>query len=146
MPETRFTDFPALSFDPRVAICRPASETDVWLFFLPMALKSIMYPSAFLPFLTFWKSFGVFRSGAKVTSLLKLKFLTSLLTSRVSVPSTWAKQNFPAPLKIEHTIGWERTVHVSRCTALYRGHIFVPICREVLLLCFKILLNVGVST
>ena len=29
MPETRFTSFPASSFDPRVGIFRSASETDV---------------------------------------------------------------------------------------------------------------------
>ena len=29
MPETRFTEFPALSVDPRVGISRSASETDV---------------------------------------------------------------------------------------------------------------------
>ena len=28
MPETRFTEFPALSVDPRVGISRSASETD----------------------------------------------------------------------------------------------------------------------
>ena len=46
MPETRFTEFPALSIDPRVVISRSASETDVLLFFLPVignikALKRI---------------------------------------------------------------------------------------------------------
>ena len=45
-------------------------------------------------------SFGVFRGGAKMTSLLKFGVLASLLTSRVSCPSPWARQNFPAPLKI----------------------------------------------
>ena len=39
MLETRFTEFPALSVDPRVGISRSASETDVRLFFLPMTLK-----------------------------------------------------------------------------------------------------------
>ena len=34
MPETRFTEFRALSVDPRVGISRYASETDVWLFFI----------------------------------------------------------------------------------------------------------------
>ena len=29
MPETKFTEFPALSVDPRVWISRSASETDV---------------------------------------------------------------------------------------------------------------------
>ena len=41
IPETRFTEFPALSVDPRVGISRPASETDVYLLFLPMILKII---------------------------------------------------------------------------------------------------------
>ena len=35
--------------------------------------------------------------------------------------------------------GWKRTVHVSRCTALYSGRIVVPLCREVIILCFKII-------
>ena len=44
MPETRFIadreiSFPALSVDPGIEISRSASETDVWLFFLSMALK-----------------------------------------------------------------------------------------------------------
>ena len=34
MPQTRFTEFPALSVDPRVGISRSASETDDWSFFL----------------------------------------------------------------------------------------------------------------
>ena len=53
-PETRFTSFPALSVDPRVGICRSASESDVRLFFLPMTLKNIIYHSSFLSFLTFF--------------------------------------------------------------------------------------------
>ena len=32
--------------------------------------------------------------------------------------------------------GWERTVHVPRCTALYSGCIFVLICREMSVLVF----------
>ena len=36
MPETRFTSFLALFVDPRVGISRSASETDDWLFFLPI--------------------------------------------------------------------------------------------------------------
>ena len=32
IPETRFTEFLALSVDPRVGISWSASETDVWLF------------------------------------------------------------------------------------------------------------------
>ena len=41
MPETRFTEFPALSVNPRVGISRSASETDVRLFFLPMTLTIV---------------------------------------------------------------------------------------------------------
>ena len=52
MPETRFTEFPALSFDPRVGISRSASETDVWLAFLPMTLK--IYYSSFVIFFHFF--------------------------------------------------------------------------------------------
>ena len=50
MPETRFTEFPALSVDPRVEISRSASETGVRLFFLPMTLKFAIYHSQFLLF------------------------------------------------------------------------------------------------
>ena len=54
MPETRFTEFPALSVDPRVGISWSASATDVSLFFLPMTLKITNYHSTFLSFLTFY--------------------------------------------------------------------------------------------
>ena len=36
MPETRFTEFAALSVDPMVGISRSALETDDWLFSLPI--------------------------------------------------------------------------------------------------------------
>ena len=39
MPETRFTKFPALSLDARVRISWSASETEDWLFFLPIIEK-----------------------------------------------------------------------------------------------------------
>ena len=32
--------------------------------------------------------------------------------------------------------GWERTVHVSRCPALYSGRIFVLLCRELIIFVF----------
>ena len=35
MPETRFTEFTAISVDPRVGISLSASETEERLFFLP---------------------------------------------------------------------------------------------------------------
>ena len=70
MPETKFTEFPALSVDPRVEISRSASETDDCLFFLPMTLKIMIHHSIFdsrpytshndLPRM----SFGVFRGAA----------------------------------------------------------------------------------
>ena len=43
MPETKFTEFPALSVDPRVGIFRYASETDDCLFFLPNSLKFLQF-------------------------------------------------------------------------------------------------------
>ena len=39
MPETRFTEFPALSVDPRVGNFWSALETDDWLLFLPIIIK-----------------------------------------------------------------------------------------------------------
>ena len=36
MPETRFTEFPALPVDPRVGVSRSASETDELFFFFPI--------------------------------------------------------------------------------------------------------------
>ena len=36
MLETSFTEFPTLFVDPRVGISRSASETDVWLFLIPI--------------------------------------------------------------------------------------------------------------
>ena len=53
MPETRFTEFPAFSVDPRVGTFQSASETDVGLF-LPMTLKSIKYHSSFRLFVSFY--------------------------------------------------------------------------------------------
>ena len=50
MPETRFTEFPALYVDLGVGIFWPASETDVYLFFLPVTLKN----TNFFYFLTFF--------------------------------------------------------------------------------------------
>ena len=32
--------------------------------------------------------------------------------------------------------GWERTVYVSPCPALYSGRIFVPFCRELIIFVF----------
>ena len=32
--------------------------------------------------------------------------------------------------------GWESTVHVSHCAALYSGCIFVPLCRELIIFVF----------
>ena len=46
MPETRFTEFPALPVDPRVGLSRSVLETDDWLFFLPIIgsfRKSFVY-------------------------------------------------------------------------------------------------------
>ena len=43
MPETRFTEFPALSADPRVRISWTASKTDDSLFFVPIIVKIEAY-------------------------------------------------------------------------------------------------------
>ena len=67
MPETRFTEFPALSVDPRVGISWSSSETDVWLFFLPITEKIEALKGIFTLMLydgQFRTSFGVFRYGA----------------------------------------------------------------------------------
>ena len=31
---------------------------------------------------------------------------------------------------------WEHTVHVSHCAVLYSGHIFVPLCRKLIIFVF----------
>ena len=104
-------EVPALSVDPRVSISQSASETDDRLFFLPMTLKIVIYICHCFHFSHFTSnndlfrmSFCGFRGGANMTSLLKFTVLKSLLTSRVSCPSRWARQNFPAPPKIEQTL------------------------------------------
>ena len=52
MPETRFTEFPAFSVDPKVEISWSASETDVQFLFLPMTSKIVIYYLSFLSFST----------------------------------------------------------------------------------------------
>ena len=54
MPETRFTEFPALSVDPKVGISLSASEINELLFFLPMTIKIFKSHSLFLLFMTFY--------------------------------------------------------------------------------------------
>ena len=44
MPETRRTEFPAFSVDPRVGISRSASETNDWSYFLPIIGKMTANP------------------------------------------------------------------------------------------------------
>ena len=68
MPETRFTEFPALSADPRLGF-------SVRFIFLCMTLKIVIDDSSFLLFLTFYiaerpspKVIRFFRGGCKVTS------------------------------------------------------------------------------
>ena len=48
------------------------------------------------------RHFGGLRYGARVSNVCKQ--LMSLLVSRVSCLSSWASQNFPAPLKKEQTL------------------------------------------
>ena len=50
MLETRFTEFPALSVDPRVGISRSAPETDVCLFFFPIIGKKTANSECHLEF------------------------------------------------------------------------------------------------
>ena len=50
-PETRSTEFPLLSADPKVEVSLTASETDVWLLFT-YDIKN--YYLSFLSFLTFY--------------------------------------------------------------------------------------------
>ena len=52
MSEMGFTEFPALSVDPKVVISRSTSETDVLIYFLTYGIKIIIYH--FLLFLTFY--------------------------------------------------------------------------------------------
>ena len=47
MPESRFTEFPAFSVDPRVGISRSASETDDLLFFLPIIIGKPQFYNIF---------------------------------------------------------------------------------------------------
>ena len=93
MPETKFTEFPALSVDPKVGISRSASETDVWLFVLAMTLsintvslifdilrriKTFESHSMIFVFFSWWCKNGI---------TIKLRDLEPLLTSRVNCPS-----------------------------------------------------------
>ena len=78
MLETRFTEFPALSVDPKIGISRPTSENNVLLIFLSSTLKVVSNHSSFLVFLTFYvassvilpyiillrTSFGIFHGAA----------------------------------------------------------------------------------
>ena len=40
------------------------------------------------------------------------------------------------PLAQSSLTGWERTVHMYRCPALYSGRIFVSLCRELIIFVF----------
>ena len=57
-----------------------------------------------------------------MTSPLKFRVLTSYLTSRVSCLSQRARQNFPAPLKIETLclIGKKNKSYINYLILLYR--------------------------
>ena len=82
MPETRCTEFPALSIDPRVGISRDRCL----IIFLTCDIKHY-YLSFVISFTlcilrritTFFRtSFAVFDGGAKMTTLLKFRVLTLL--------------------------------------------------------------------
>ena len=71
MLETKSTEFPALSVDPRVRISLSASETDDRLFFLPNIEQKHIISLKLLQFTLFdgqlRRSFWVFRYGALVS-------------------------------------------------------------------------------
>ena len=54
MPETKFTEFPALFVGSRVWISWSPSETDVCLFFFLMILNIVIYHPSCLSILTFY--------------------------------------------------------------------------------------------
>ena len=64
MPETRFTEFPAFSVDPRVGVAPSASDIDVWLFFLPMTLKISFIYDILRRLTTLTNDIRVFRGSA----------------------------------------------------------------------------------
>ena len=76
VPETRFTEFLALSVDPRVGISRSAYETDDYLLFENRSFYN------------------------------NISNCSSLLMSRVSYCSPWAIQNFLGPLKTVQTLSF----------------------------------------
>ena len=78
MPETRFTEFPALSVDPRVWISRSASETDVWLLFTYDIKNSFIFDILRRIIDRLWTSYGVFHGGGWAISPLKFSVLTWL--------------------------------------------------------------------
>ena len=47
-----------------------------------------------------------------MTSLMKFRVLMSLLMSRVSCPSPWARQNFPTPLKIKQILSHRKEKYI----------------------------------
>ena len=54
MPETRYTEIPAQSVDPRVRISQSASETIFWLFLFHMTSEILFIIRHFLYFFTFY--------------------------------------------------------------------------------------------
>ena len=61
MSKTKFTEYRALSVDPRVGISWSASKTNVRLFFLPMTLKIIIHYSSLIYFSHFKSHNDLFR-------------------------------------------------------------------------------------
>ena len=87
------TSFPALSIYPWVGISLSASETDDWLFFLP-----IIQQNRFISLIFFLTIYSVWRPTPNVIWSFSLrrvsvvyKQLTSLLVSRASCLSPWAR-------------------------------------------------------
>ena len=83
MAETKFTEFQELSTDPRVEISPSASETDDRIFLLPVIGKIEVLKNIYNNI---------------------CKQLMSHTVSHVNCLSVRARQNFPAPQKVEQTL------------------------------------------
>ena len=66
MPETRFSEFPALSVDPRVGIFRSHQRPMSDYFSYLLYNKIVLFPKSFCNLRRLTANFGVFRYGALV--------------------------------------------------------------------------------
>ena len=91
----------------------------------------------------FWPGLGLPRPKALVVIPKNQPLPKYLRKKRVKVRSTtglYATKKRAVKitmyLGLDIITGWERTVHVSRCPALYSGRIFVSLCRELIIFVF----------